>query len=127
MYILCLFLFVSVYSQTKVKKRDTLFIENDINFLLQKKHPYEKYTYYYFYEDIKSEDFFYLIEKRRIYLENKNKMSLKELFIKNNFIRCIDGKKIIDDWELSEYFFGKVIFLVKKDTIIELEPNYFIE
>ncbi|WP_299778618.1 hypothetical protein [uncultured Formosa sp.] len=124
--LLTLCLFSKIQAQTNVK--DTLFIKYDKRYLIKKTHPYKHYTYYSFKEDVNSEDIFYLIEKRlNQKVRIKNYINLKKLLNSKEIRKGIKGKKVYDDWELAEYFNKKTVFLVKKDSIIELEPNYVIE
>ena len=55
---------------------------------------------------------------------NKNYINLKKLLNSKEIRKCIEGKKVFDDWELLKYFNKKIVYLVKNDSIIELEPNY---
>ena len=121
--LLTLCLFFKIQAQTNIK--DTIFIKYDKKFLIKKIHPLKKYTFYSFKEDINSEDTFYFIEKKlNKKVLNKNYINLKKLLNSNEIRKCIKGKKVFDDWELSKYFNKKIVYLVKNDSVIELEPNY---
>lgn len=121
--LLTLCLFSKIQAQTNIK--DTIFIKYDKRILIKKIHPLKKYTFYSFKEDINSEDTFYFIEKNlNKKVLNKNYINLKKLLNSKEIRKCIKGKKVFDDWELSKYFNKKIVYLVKNDSVIELEPNY---
>ena len=121
--LLILCLFSKIQAQTNIK--DTIFIKYNKKFLIKKIHPLKKYTFYSFKEDINSEDTFYFIEKNlNKKVLNKNYINLKKLLNSKEIRKCIKGKKVFDDWELSKYFNKKIVYLVKNDSVIELEPNY---
>lgn len=124
--LLTLCLFSKIQAQTNIK--DTIFIKYDKKILIKKMHPLKKYTFYSFKEDINSEDTFYFIEKNlNKKVLNKNYINLKKLLNSKEIRKCIKGKKVFDDWELLKYFNKKIVYLVKNDSVIELEPNYVIE
>ncbi len=114
----------------KAQTNDTIFIKYDKKYLIKREHPFEKYIYYFFYEDIYSEDSFYFIEQKH-YTETfsykENYISLKRLLKSKGLKKNLKTKRVYDDWKLFEYFDKKTIYLIKKDTIIELEPHYLIE
>lgn len=121
-------LFLTIQAQTNTYIRDTIFIKYDKKFLIKKIHPYKNYTYYYFKNSGNNGSFF-LKEKRISLIKTfKNKTTcVKKILNKKQFYNGKNNTKIIDDWELLEYFNDKTVFLVKNDSIIELEPNYVIE
>ena len=108
--LITLCLFSKIQAQTNIK--DTIFIKYDKTFLIKKIHPIEKYTYYYFKEDVNSEDAFYLIEKSlNKKVRTKSYINLKKLLNSKEIRKCIKGKKVFDDWELAKYFNKKTVFL----------------
>ena len=126
---ICIFFSLSIYSQEK--KRDTVFINYDKTVLIEKKHPHKNYIYYLFKNSGNNGVFFLKEVNKLAYdfftIDYGKRICLKKLVLEKKFYSGKNNTSIIDDWELSEYFFDKIIFMVKTDSIIKLEPKYGIE
>ncbi|CDF80965.1 hypothetical protein BN863_32530 [Formosa agariphila KMM 3901] len=61
-------------------------------------------------------------------MKNKiNPICVKDILKSRQFYSGKNNTSVIDDWELYMYFKEKSIYLIKGDSIIELEPSYLIE
>lgn len=109
--------------------KDTLFIKYDKKYLIRKVHPNEGYTYYYFKLSRGTDDVFFFAENRKYLKKTKSNItSIEKIFVENNLIRKskIDNHEFPRDEELYDFFSRKIIYLVKRDSIIELESKYVI-
>lgn len=110
--------------------KDTLFIKYDKKYLIRNVHPYEGYTYYYFKLSTGADDAFYFVENGESMMKIKsNSICVKKVLNQNNLIQKseIENHEFLRNDELFEFFSSNVIYLVKENSIIRLEPKYVIE